>query len=421
MRVVIHGKISLRFIEPSCLYCLFITTKTLSHQEIYFDVLTLSDYFFQRSCSTISFLIHKKPYFRFMKTGLESLKVIEIASVLAGPSVGMFFAEMGAKVIKLENKKTGGDVTRSWKLPEENQTSTISAYFASINWHKEYHFVDFEENEDQKKVIELIRDADVLILNFKKGDAEKFGLDYSKIHVLNPRLIYAEISGFGENSDRVAYDLILQAESGFMSMNGTEDSGPVKMPVALIDILAGHQLKEGILVGLLQRQNTGQGCRVHVSLFDSAIASLANQASNWLMAGKNPERIGSKHPNIAPYGELFTTKEGKIITLAIGSDRHFKKLCESLELAELITTSDFISNQSRVKNRKKLAEILSKKISLISSDVLIKKLNHELVPVAIIKDLKEVFQNPETSKLILEELIDGQLTRRVKSVAFTIS
>jgi len=363
----------------------------------------------------------EKLIFVVMKSGLESLKVVEIAGVLAGPSVGMFFAEMGAKVVKIENKKTNGDITRSWKLPQEDPNASTSAYFAAVNWNKEYLFVDFSDAADLKKVNDLIRDADILIANFKKGDAEKHALDYAKIHALNPTLIYAEISGFGENSDRVAYDLILQAESGFMSMNGTENSGPIKMPVAMIDLLAGHQLKEGILVALLQRQKSGIGCRVHVSLFDSAIASLANQATNWLMVGNNPQRIGSKHPNIAPYGELFTTKDGKTITLAIGSDTHFKKLCEALQLKEILTNEEFSNNRSRVKNRKDLAVILSKKIAAFNSQELIKKLRDNFVPAAEIKDLKQVFENPETANLILEEKIAGEPTRRVKSVAFKIN
>lgn len=356
-----------------------------------------------------------------MKSGLANLKVVEIAGVLAGPSVGMFFAEMGAIVTKIENKKTGGDITRSWKLPSENKDATVSAYFSSVNWNKKYLSVNFSDAEDLKKVKQLIQEADILITNFKKGDAEKYGLSYDEIHATNPSIIYGEISGFGENSDRVAYDLILQAESGFMSMNGTPESGPLKMPVALIDLLAGHQLKEGILVALLERQNTGVGHRVHVSLFDSAIASLANQATNWLMAGKIPQRMGSKHPNIAPYGELFKTKDEKMITLAIGSDNHFKRLCALLDLSDVVIQSDFSSNSMRVKNRDRLAEILSQKICTINSEILIQQLNKDFIPCAEIKSMDEVFENAETNKLILDEEIDGQKTRRVKSVAFKIS
>jgi crotonobetainyl-CoA:carnitine CoA-transferase CaiB-like acyl-CoA transferase len=324
-------------------------------------------------------------------------------------------------VIKIENKVLGGDVTRSWKLPSEEKDSTVSAYFSSINYKKEYQFIDFKNAAEFAAVIELIQTADVLIANFKRGDAEKFGLDYTALKKINPRLIYGEISGFGEQSDRVAYDLILQAESGFMEINGTENSGPVKMPVALIDILAGHQLKEGILVALLNRHQTGKGCKVHVSLYDSAVASLANQASNWLMTGINPKRMGSKHPNIAPYGDLFTTKNQRQITLAIGSDSQFAKLCSILELPSLITDPKFSTNQTRVANRTELAEILLRKIALLDSAQLLDTLDKAHVPGALIKTIEEVFADEQARNLVREEVIDGKNTRRVSSVIFKIS
>ncbi|MBI3135699.1 MAG: CoA transferase [Bacteroidetes bacterium] len=352
---------------------------------------------------------------------LKDLKVVEIASVLAGPSVGMFFAESGARVVKIENKRLGGDVTRSWKLPAEDKNASVSAYFAAINYKKEYHLVDFTNSSEFSTVLERIKNADILIANFKRGDAEKFGLDYTTLKQLNPRLIYGEISGFGEASDRVAYDLILQAESGFMHINGTEDSGPVKMPVALIDILAGHQLKEGILVALLNRHTTGTGCKVHVSLYDSAIASLANQASNWLMTGINPQRTGSKHPNIAPYGDIFTTNDKRQVTLAIGSDSQFAKLCTILNLEQLVPDVRFSANQARVKNRDELAGILAQKISLFESAALLEHLNKAFVPGALIRTIEEVFADDQAKELIREEVIDGKKTRRVSSVVFKIS
>lgn len=354
------------------------------------------------------------------KNPLKELKIIEIASVLAGPSVGLFFAEMGAYVLKIENKKIGGDVTRSWKLPSEDKTSTVSAYFASVNWNKKYISLDFTSEVELNQAITHIKDADILIANFKHGDAEKFGLDYQKIKLINPKLIYGEISGFGENSDRVAYDLILQAESGFMSINGTAASGPVKMPVALIDLLAGHQLKEGILVALLQRLNDGRGRRVHVSLFDSAVASLANQASNWLMTNINPQRIGSKHPNIAPYGEIFQTKDEAQITLAIGSNKQFNSLCSILNLSQISTDAKFNSNQSRVIHRVELEKILAEKIVAMNHADLLNQLAENFVPAAKIKSISEVFTSEVNDRLVLHETIENTPTKRVKSVAFKI-
>lgn len=357
-----------------------------------------------------------------MKTAFQDLKVIEIASVLAGPSVGMFFAEMQAKVIKIENKKTGGDITRSWKLSNEDESSNTSAYYASVNWHKETEFLDFTNLADNAHLKDLIRSADVLIVNFKHGDAEKFGLSYDELKADNSKLIYGEINGFGADSDRVAYDLILQAESGFMSMNGTPNSGPVKMPVALIDILAGQQLRTGILTALYERDvhKTG-GCKVSVSLYDAAIAALGNQATNWLMANHIPERIGSTHPNIAPYGELFTTKDKITVTFAIGSNKQFRRLCEILKLEELVNHPNFSDNRSRVTNRLSLSSYLQDGVSQFEAERLIKILSDKFVPVARIKNLKEVFETEAAQKLILEEQVGDVNTRRVKTTIFKLS
>ena len=192
------------------------------------------------------------------------------------------------------------------------------------------------------------------------------------------------------------------------------------MPVALIDLLAGHQLKEGLLVALLQRKNHGEGARVHVSLFDSAVASLANQASNWLMTKTDPERIGSKHPNIAPYGEIFQTKDNHLITLAIGSNKQFHALCSLLDLKELIDHKNFDTNQNRVINRQELARILANKIKLTNCFELLTQLVKNYVPAAKIKKVSEVFTEDVIKRLVLEEEIESSSTKRVKSIAFKI-
>src|ERR1700756_1614855 len=271
----------------------------------------------------------------FSRNQFKGLKVVELASVLAGPSVGLFFAELGAEVIKIENKKTGGDVTRSWKLPTEDKTSDMSAYFLAVNFLKKHLFLDVRNNEDYTKCITQIKKADIVIVNYKKGDDKKLKLDYATLKKINPTLIYAGIQGFSDKDERVAYDLILQAESGFMSMNGTTESGPLKMPVALIDIFSAHHVKEAVLMALLKRAKTNKGSFISVSLFDVAVSSLANQATNWLIANHLPQRTGSLHPNIAPYGEIFQTKDGHTVTFAIGSDAQFKKLCSILQVPDL--------------------------------------------------------------------------------------
>lgn len=355
-----------------------------------------------------------------MNNVFSELKIIDLSTVLAGPSVTTFFAELGAKVVKIENKRSP-DVTRSWKLPVENPESPVSAYFSSVNYQKEYLQLDLLQDEDYTQFLKLIEDADILVSNFKKGDEEKLGVTDQLLHNINPRLIIGKISGFGSESDRVAYDLILQAETGFMSMNGTPESGPVKMPVALIDVLAGHHLKEGLLVALLNRASNGRGKTVQVSLYDAAVCSLVNQASNYLMAGHIPQHIGSLHPNIAPYGELFTTSEGHLITFAIGSDLHFQKLCSILGKTELASDERFHTNSSRVFHREQLYEELADVIKTRKTDVFLEQLLVQHVPAGKIKDLETVFSEPSAKKLIREESIHGIPTKRVSSIAFTIS
>ncbi len=350
---------------------------------------------------------------------IKDLVIIDASTVLAGPSVGMFFAELGAKVIKVEHP-LHGDVTRTWRLPTESKESSVSAYFASVNYKKEYRKLDYTKEADRSEFLGLVEQADILLTNFKLGDAEKFHLTDEVLKAINPKLIHGRISGFGPDSDRVAYDLILQAESGFMSMNGTTDSGPVKMPVALIDVLAAHQLKEGILVALLQRLASGEGKTVDVSLYEAAVSSLVNQATNYLNQGFVAKRVGSLHPNIAPYGELFITHIDKLITFAIGSNNHFFKLCQFLNCLNLVDDELFAYNQVRVVNRLKLQRILQEKIELIDSEVLLYAMEKEHIPVGVIKPLNEVLDDPAVRDMILEETIDGVLTKRIKSVAFHI-
>jgi crotonobetainyl-CoA:carnitine CoA-transferase CaiB-like acyl-CoA transferase len=347
----------------------------------------------------------------------KQFNVIDLSTVLAGPSVATFFAELGANVIKVENTKIA-DVTRSWKLPSEDPNSAVSAYFSSVNYQKKYIALDLKSDHDRSQFLHLIEDADILISNFKKGDEEKLGVSESILREKNPKLIWGKISGYGTDSDRVAYDLILQAETGYMSMNGEENGLPVKMPVAMIDVLAAHQLKEAILIALLSREKNGKGSTVNVSLYDAAISSLINQASNYLMAGHVPKRIGSMHPNIAPYGELFQTKDGKWVTFAIGSDNHFQKLCAFLGLDELVSNIQFATNHNRVKNRAVLAEKIQEKINQKNTTSILNEMHRLHVPAAVIKNLEEVFEEEQALAMVKSEKINGIDTKRVSSIAF---
>lgn len=338
--------------------------------------------------------MHEKP--------LSGLKVIELATVLAGPSVGMFMAELGAEVTKVENPGTKGDVTRHWKLPRENPENGKSAYFLSVNWGKTSVFIDISTENGQKSLHALLAGADILLLNFKPGDAEKFNLDYSTLSRNYPRLIVGNISGYGPEDPRPAFDLVMQAETGFMSMNGTAGSGPLKMPVAFIDIAAGHQLKEGLLTALYLREKTGKGRHVEVSLYESALASLANQASNYLVAGHVPGPEGSLHPNISPYGENFPCSDGRFIVLAIGTDPQFTQLCSAAGMPELATDERFRTNRARVQNRVALAALLGPFFAGHDSPDVSKKLEGAHVPFAIVKTVAEALSSPAGKAMVLD-------------------
>jgi crotonobetainyl-CoA:carnitine CoA-transferase CaiB-like acyl-CoA transferase len=346
------------------------------------------------------------------------MKVIELASVLAGPAVGMFFAELGAEVIKIENSKTGGDVTRTWRLPSEDKNSPISAYYASVNWNKQVLFLDLTQETDRKKLYGLVADADVVIANFRAASAIKLGVDFETMKAINPKIIYGNITGFGEDSERVAFDVVLQAESGFMFMNGQADGPATKMPVALIDVLAAHQLKEGLLYALWQREKSGKGAYVSVSLLEAALSSLVNQATNWLMAGHIPARMGSLHPNIAPYGEIFESADKKRLVLAIGNDKQFAQLCKLLNIDELISDSRFENNQQRVENRQSLEQLLQLAFSKFTAAFLLEESLKFAIPIGQIRNMEEVFEMEEAVDMVLEEQNGNQLTKRIKSIAF---
>ncbi len=354
-----------------------------------------------------------------LKHFFKDLLVVELASVLAGPAVGMFFAELGARVIKIENKRTKGDVTRSWKLPKEDKTKTLSAYYHSVNWQKEALLLDLINPADQQQALQWITQADIVISNYKAGSAAKVGMSYEQLKEVNPALIYASVSAYGDNNPAPGFDAMIQAETGWIFMNGEKEGNPVKMPVALMDILAAHQLKEGILLALLKRQQTGLGSKISVSLFDTGVASLANQASNWLNEGVLPQRKGSQHPNIAPYGDIFYTKDQKAIILGTGTQKQFENLCDCLGLSSLKADPRFTINALRLSNRAALNTILAKAFLQLPYDILLQRAQSLRVTIAPINNLQELFNRPEAQDLILTETSpDGTISKRVKTTVF---
>ena len=330
---------------------------------------------------------------------IQKLKVLELAAVLAGPSVGQFFAELGAEVIKVENLRTNGDVTRTWKVKGEN-TDDRSSYFCAVNWGKKSIAVDLHSREGREIIYGLAKSSDIVIASYKHGDAKKLQVDFQTLAELNPLLIYGQITGFGSRDSRVGYDAVIQAEAGFMYLNGEPGGPSLKMPVALMDLLAGHQLKEGLLLALLERTYTGKGQLVEVSLLDAAVASLANQASNWLVAGIMPEKQGSAHPNIAPYGEVFRTADNKEVLLAVGTDGQFQALCKILDIGPG-TVQRFQTNALRVLNRRSLTDLLSEKIGAQPLTSFQTVLQAENIPYGLIRNMKEVFESDNAANLLL--------------------
>jgi crotonobetainyl-CoA:carnitine CoA-transferase CaiB-like acyl-CoA transferase len=337
-----------------------------------------------------------------MHRAFGDLLVVELASVLAGPAVGMFFAEMGARVVKVENPETGGDVTRSWRGVAEDPDKP-AAYFCSVNWGKRSLAVNLRSPVGREVVHDLVSRADVVLASFKAGDARRLGMDWETLSRLNPRLVYGEVTAYGDDDPRVGYDAVIQAETGFTSMNGTDESGPLKMPVALMDILAAHQLKEGILAALFSRERSGRGCRVSVSLFESGVTALANQATNWLMTGVVPRRLGSAHPNIVPYGTAYRCRDGGFVVLAVGTDRQFSRLCRCLDVEQLASDPRFATNERRVAHRGELEGILAKAVARTDRESLSFRLRDEKVPAGEVRDVGQVLGHPLSSPLVLSD------------------
>lgn len=343
------------------------------------------------------------------------ITVIELASVLAGPSVGQWLAELGAHVIKVENPATNGDVTRSWKLPSEPINADTPAYFTAINWGKESIGLNLKTPESKEILDRLFSTADVVLSSFIPSQASGLGLVIEEILTEHPELIWAEINGYGPDEPRAAYDAIIQAESGFTYINGTPGHTS-KMPVALMDVLAAHHLKEGILLALLERQSTGEGKRISVSLLESGISSLVNQASNWLNAGHLPVPKGSDHPNIVPYGTQFTCRRDEGIVLAVGTDKQFQQLCAVLGQA---VPQEFRTNPERVSKRAGVVSWLQELLKNQDRNNLLKDLHRLKVPAGAVKNIAEVFQDSHTNQLLISDgaskAVRQQLTNGITS------
>ncbi len=350
---------------------------------------------------------------------LSGIKVLELANVLAGPGVGATLAELGANVIKVENLPGGGDVTRSWKGPSEDPKTDISAYFSCVNWGKRSLALDLNHHKGQEIAHQIVAQTDIVIASYKPGDAEKLKVDYATLSALKPSVIYAHLTGYGPENPRAGYDAIIQAEAGFSLINGEAGGKPTKMPVALMDVLAGHQLKEAILLAILKKERSGKGTYIDVSLLRSAVSSLANQATNWLVGGQIPQACGSDHPNIVPYGTVFYTADKKPLVLAAGTNSQFRNLCQVLEIPQIAQDERFSDNFNRVKNRRDLNKILKTYIGKQSRANLLRLLHERSIPAGGVHDMKEVFEQHEVQAMLFSAVDkSGKALKGVSTIAF---
>lgn len=282
---------------------------------------------------------------------------------------------------------------------QANAENQRPAYFCSVNWGKKSICLDLNQNNEREQLYQLLATADVLLTSFKPGDAQKFGLDWEMLHTRFPRLILGEISGYGSHDDRVGYDAIIQAEAGFTAINGVPGQ-TFKMPVALVDVLAAHQLKSGLLLALWQRSSDGLGRQVQVSLIQSAIAALVNQGANYLVGGEIPQPLGNEHPNIVPYGRPFVCSDGVALVLAVGTDKQFAALAKLLDLAVWAAEPAVSTNAARVKNRATVNDQLQLAFQKHNSGTLIPALYKQHIPFGRVNTLAEVTELPAAHALL---------------------
>ncbi len=337
------------------------------------------------------------------KAALSHLKVLDLSRVLAGPWCTQMLADLGADVIKVERPGAGDD-TRHWGPPflkDANGNDTTQAtYFTACNRNKRAITLDMAAEEGQALIRQMAASSDILVENFKVGGLKQYGLDYQSLKAINPRLIYCSVTGFGQTgpyAERAGYDLMIQAMSGLMSITGHADDqpggGPMRMGVALVDILTGIYATSAILAAVEARHTTGEGQHIDMALLDVGMAVLANQAAGFLNTGKVPQRQGNTHPSLAPY-QTFATLDGSML-LAIGNDGQFARFCEAAGYSEWAADARFASNTLRVQNREALIALMLPVTRTRSTSEWITLLEDKAVPCGPINDLAQAFADPQ--------------------------
>ena len=327
---------------------------------------------------------------------LNSIRIADFTRILAGPLCTMLLGDLGANVVKVERPGEGDD-TRHWGPPFVGEDA---AYFLSLNRNKRSIALDLATPDGQAAAFALARSADVVVENFRPGLMERFGLGWERVHEENPSAVYCSLTAFGdlEEGARPGYDIIVQAVSGLMSITGERDGPPVKVGVALLDVVTGLYAANGIQASLRAREATGEGQRLTVSLFESSVASLVNQAANYLMGGAVPGPMGTEHPNIVPY-QVFAGADRPFV-LAAGNDRLFERTCQAIGRPELADDPRFETNGERVRNRKELVSLLSEVFATRPANEWVDALTARSVPCSPVRSIDEVFASSEGAAIV---------------------
>ncbi|WP_173427774.1 CaiB/BaiF CoA transferase family protein [Pseudomonas syringae] len=363
-----------------------------------------------------------------MMGALSHIRVLDLSRVLAGPWAGQILADLGADVIKVE-RPGGGDDTRSWGPPflqdAAGQNTTEAAYYLSANRNKQSVTIDFTRPEGQRLVRELAAKSDIVIENFKVDGLAAYGLDYESLKVVNPRLIYCSITGFGQSGPyarRPGYDFMIQALGGLMSLTGLPDgeegAGPVKVGVALTDILTGLYSTTAILAALAHRDQSDIGQYIDMALLDVQVACLANQGMNYLTTGIAPKRLGNAHPNIVPYQD-FPTADGDLI-LTVGNDSQFRKFAAVAGQPQWAEDPRFLTNKLRVAHRAELIPLIRQVTVFKATAQWVSELEAAGVPCGPVNDLAQMFADPHVVARGLAIELPHVLAGRVPQVASPI-
>ncbi len=327
-----------------------------------------------------------------MGRALEGIKIIDLSRVLAGPFCTMVLGDLGAEIIKIEHHESG-DETRSWGPPFINGES---AYYLCANRNKQSITLNLKSEKGKEIFHKLVADGDVVVQNFKTGTLDKMQLGFEQLKTSNPKLIMASITGFGLTGpykDLPGYDYIIQAMSGLMSITGETDGRPVKVGVAIADVLTGLYTCIGILTALYHRDRTGEGQEIDISLMDCQIASLINVASNFLCSGIEPARMGNQHPNIVPY-QVFSAADGDFV-VAVGNDEQFRRFASQLGRPELADMKEFSNNEARIQNKDRLIEICEDLLKRKTRKDWKEQFDRNGIPNGPINTIKEMFEDPQ--------------------------